>query len=129
MQKSILTIFIAIFFYSFALCQSEITNYQSFIIDNKEAAWVQVYHNEESSDSLSHKVFQHLKRKAWIKQIQFDGGDIVADIVDYRPDYKRYGGKFRNTSTVIRTGKWNGKARISFKEGKYRVILYGLSYD
>jgi hypothetical protein len=129
MQKSILTVLAAILFNSIALSQSEITNYQSFIIDNKEATWVQVYHNEETSDSLSLKIFQHLKRKAWIKQIQYDENDIIADIVNYRPDYKRYGGKFRNTSTVIRTGKWHGKARISFKDGKYRVILYGLSYE
>ena len=129
MQKSLLILFIFISLCSIAYSQSEITNYQSFLIDNNEVAWAQVYHNEESADSLSQKIFEHLKRKAWVKQIQYEGEDIVADLVNYRPDYKRYGGKFRNTSTIIRTGKWNGKARISFKEGKYRVILYGMSYD
>ena len=129
MQTSSVSIFIFILISRIAYSQSEITNYQSFLIDNREVAWAQVYHNEESADSLSQKIFQHLKRKAWVKQIQYEENDIVADIMNYRPDYKRYGGKFRNTSTVIRTGKWNGKARISFKDGKYRVILYGMSYD
>ena len=34
-----------------------------------------------------------------------------------------------NTSSVIRTGRWTGRVRISFKEGKYRVVLYGLEYE
>src|SRR5690606_2493332 len=32
-------------------------------------------------------------------------------------------------SNLIRTGRWSGKTRISFKDGKYRVIVYGLEYD
>jgi hypothetical protein len=112
-----------------AIAQAEITRYQSFTIDQREVVWAQVYHNEESADSLSYKLFNHLKRKSWVRQVQYDGNDIVAELVNYRPDYKRYGGKFRNTSTVIRTGKWDGKVRISFKEGKYRVILESLHYE
>lgn len=108
--------------------QSGITNYQSFVIDNKEVAWAQVYHNEEKADTLSQKIFRHLKRKVWIKEIHYDGSDIVAELANYRPDYKRYGGKYMNTSTIIRTGKWDGKVRISFKDEKYRVIIYGLHY-
>lgn len=34
-----------------------------------------------------------------------------------------------NTSNLIRTGRWAGKTRISFKDGKYRVIVYGIEYD
>jgi hypothetical protein len=112
-----------------AIAQAEITRYQSFTIDQREVVWAQVYHNEESADSLSYKLFNHLKRKSWVRQVQYDGNDIEAELVNYRPDYKRYGGKFRNTSTVIRTGKWDGKVRISFKEGKYRVILESLHYQ
>ena len=108
--------------------QHEITNYQSFIIDNKEVVWAQVYHHSGKEDSLSTRIFQHLKRKIWIRQIQYEGTDIIAELVNYRPDYKRYGGKFINTSTIIRTGKWDGKVRINFKAGKYRVIIYGLHY-
>ena len=113
----------------FSFGQAEITNYQSFTISQREVVWIQVYHNEESADSLSMKVFNHLKRKMWIKEIQYEGDDIIAELVNYRPDYKRYGGKFKNTSMIIRTGKWDGKIRISFKEGKYRVIAEGLHYQ
>jgi hypothetical protein len=109
--------------------QPGIVNYQSFAIDNKEVVWVQVYHYDEPMAGQSAKLFEHLKRKAWITGIRYEGTDIIADLVKYRPDYKRYGGKFMNTSTIIRTGRWAGKVRIGFKEGKYRVILYGLTYE
>jgi hypothetical protein len=124
------SVFVFCFFSIPALlfAQAEITRYQSFVIDQREVVWTQVYHNEESADSLSLTIYDHLKRKMWIRELQRDGNDIVAELVNYRPDYKRYGGKFRNTSTIIRTGKWDGKVRISFKEGKYRVILDGLHY-
>jgi hypothetical protein len=116
-------------FRQFVFGQAEITHYQSFRIENHEVIWAQVYHSDETADSLSYKIFNHLKRKTWIRQLQLDGKDIVAELEGYRPDYKRYGAKFRNTSTVIRTGKWRAKVRINFREGKYRVILEGLSYD
>jgi hypothetical protein len=109
--------------------QQNITNYLSFAIDNKEVVWVQVYHQEDSIENLSQKIFNHLKRKSWISNVHYDGADIVADVVNYRPDYKRYGGKYSNTSTIIRTGKWSGKVRINVKDQKYRVILYGLNYS
>lgn len=109
--------------------QNEILNYQSFLIDNKEAIWIQVYHQENDTANLSKRVFFHLRKKVWITNLAYDGSDIVGELINYRPDYKRYGGKFMNTSNVIRTGKWKGKVRINFKEGKYRVILYGLSYE
>lgn len=109
--------------------QQEIVNYQSFIIDHKEVAWVQVYHFDDTVNNFSGVVFEHLKRKVWIKDIHYDGADIVADVVNYRPDYKRYGGKYLNTSMIVRTGKWSGKVRLNFKAGKYRVILYGLHFD
>lgn len=114
---------------NFVYGQNEIVTYQSFAIDNKEVAWAQVYHNDEKADTLSLKIFTHLKRKVWIKDIQYEGNDIVATLVNYRPDYKRYGGKYMNTSTIVRTGIWDGKVRISFKDAKYRVILYGLHYN
>jgi hypothetical protein len=34
-----------------------------------------------------------------------------------------------NTSNLIRTARWSGKLRIIFKDGKYKVIVYGLEYD
>jgi hypothetical protein len=108
--------------------QNQIRNYQSFMIDNNEAIWIQVYHDENQSD-LSKKLFDHLHKKAWITKLAFDGEDIIGELINYRPDYKRYGGKFINTSNIIRTGVWKGKLRINFKRGKYRVVLYGLTYD
>jgi hypothetical protein len=124
-----------------AFGQSRITNYQSFAIDNKEVIWAQVYHHTEtqtlqdteeysndSIENISLKLFEHLKRKTWIANIHYEGSDILADLVNYRPDYKRYGGKFVNTSVILRTGQWAGKVRINFKNGKYRALLYGLTY-
>jgi hypothetical protein len=131
------------FFTHFTFGQPRITNYLSFAIDNKEVIWIQVYHHDEnqfylpqeteyaSADSIqdiSSKVFEHLKHKPWIANIHYEGDDILADLVAYRPDYKRYGGKFVNTSVIIRTGQWTGKVRINFKKGKYRTLLYGLTY-
>jgi hypothetical protein len=111
-----------------ASSQPGIVSYQSFVIDNKEVVWVQVYHFEDSLQKITTRLFEHLKRKYWITGIGYDGTDIVADLISYRPDYKRYGGKFMNTSMIIRTGRWTGKVRIGFKDGKYRVVLYGLNY-
>jgi hypothetical protein len=112
---------------SAASAQSTVA-YRSFHIDNKEIVWVQVYHEEPVIEDLPKRLFDHLKNKVWIKDIKFEGTDIIAELTDYRPDYKRYGGKFTNTSSVIRTGKFAGKVRINFKEGKYRVILEGVTY-
>jgi hypothetical protein len=102
--------------------------YSSFAIDNKEVIWVQVYHTQESATVLAEHALDFLKRQAWIRNAHFDGREIVADIQDFRIDYKRYGGKYMNTSNLIRTAKWSGKTRITFKDGKYRVIVYGLEY-
>lgn len=126
-RRSALFLFVIIAYPLYS--QQGITSYQSFVIDNKEVFWTQVYHHQEETEVVSKRLFEHLKLKPWITNISRDSDDIVADLINYRPDYKRYGGKFMNTSTIIRTGKWAGKMRINFKEGKYRVILYGLSYE
>jgi hypothetical protein len=107
--------------------QAGIKHYQSFAIDNKEVIWMQVYHLDTVSDASSH-LFEHLKRKAWIKDLRLEEGEILGGLAGYRPDYKRYGGKFINTSVLVRNGRWSGSLRISFKDGKYRVILEDLSY-
>jgi hypothetical protein len=108
--------------------QEMLTSYQSFFIDNVDVVWAQVYHHEKSIDEVRKKLFNHLQRKVWIKNIKLEGENIVAELVNYRPDYKRYGGKFMNTSNIIRTGRWTGRLTISFKDEKYRVVLYGVEY-
>ncbi len=109
--------------------QRAITTYQGFVIANREVAWVRVFHHSDPGPLLSEKLFNHLKRKVWIENLHYEGKDIVGNLVNYRPDYRRYGGKFRNTSTIIRTGKWDSRLRISVQDGKYRVILEGLHYE
>jgi hypothetical protein len=103
-------------------------NYQSFSIDNTDVVWAQVYHHEKSIDEVRKQIFSHLQRKIWIKDIRVEGEDILAELVNYRPDYKRYGGKFMNTSNIIRTGRWTGRVKITFKDEKYRVVLYRIEY-
>jgi len=109
--------------------QEKKVTYSAFAIDSKEVVWVQVYHAHQPSGQLTDRVYDLLKRKSWIKNLHFDGPELVGDIQNFRVDYKRYGGKFLNTSNLIRTGRWSGKMRVSFKDGKYRVIVYGLEYD
>ena len=120
---------VVLFISQSAAAQHEIVTYQSFALADKEVMWVQVYHFDDSIKNISNKLFDHLKQKVWIKNIHVEGSDIVADLTEYRPDYKRYGGKYMNTSAITRTGRWKGKVRVGVKNGKYRVILYGLSYD
>ncbi len=117
------------FMFATALGQEGIVNYQSFVIENGDVLWAQVYHHQKSTEEVRQRLFNHLKRKVWIKQIKIEGEDIVAELANYRPDYKRYGGKFMNTSNVIRTGRWSSSVRINFKEEKYRVILFGIEYQ
>jgi hypothetical protein len=114
---------------STAVAQNPPVAYRSFHIEHKEVVWIQVYHEEPVVENLPQRLFDHLKNKVWIKDIQFEGTDIVAELTDYRPDYKRYGGKFTNTSSIVRTGKFAGRVRVNFKEGKYRVILEGITYS
>ena len=123
-----LLILVLLIIASSAIAQNPVA-YRSFHIENKEVVWVQVYHEEPVIENLPQRLFDHLKNKRWIKDLQFEGTDIVAELKDYRPDYKRYGGKFTNTSSVVRTGKFAGKVRVNFKEGKYRVILEGITYS
>lgn len=125
----LLLLFIATFICHTVSGQAEKITYSAFSIDNKEVIWVQVYHAPQNSDSLTAQLFEFLKRKAWIKDLHFDGSELVADIRNFKVDYKRYGGRYMNTSNLIRTGRWSGKTRISFKDGKYRVIVYALEYD
>jgi hypothetical protein len=122
-------LFCVLSFFSCAYCQGQEATYSAFAINNKEVIWVQVYHASQPADSLTAHVHDFLKRKKWIKNPHLDGADLVADIENFRVDYKRCGGKYMNTSNLIRTGRWSGKTRISVKDGKYRVIVYGLEYD
>jgi hypothetical protein len=128
-MSKVITVFLFLTTWISSSAQTEIKNYQAFVVDNKEAIWIEVYHREDDPKDLHQKVFNHLQKKPWLANLRFEESDIVGELVDYRPDYKRYGGKFMNTSNIIRTGKWKGKLRINFKDGKYRVILYGLQYD
>jgi hypothetical protein len=125
----IATVFFLLLLSPAALSQTNTVAYRSFHIENKEVVWIQVFHEEPLVDDLSKRLFEHLKNKVWIKNIKFEGPDIVAELNEYRPDYKRYGGKFTNTSSVIRTGKFAGTIRISFKDGKYRVVIEGITYE
>lgn len=130
MLKYLAQIFLATSFHP--SYQPVIPNYQSFEIVNKEVVWTQVYHLEDTgvtAEESSAELFEQLKHKAWIDNIAYEGNDIVADLVNYHPDYKRYGGKFSNTSMTVRTGRWAGKIRIGFKEGRYRVVIYNITYD
>jgi hypothetical protein len=103
-------------------------SYQSFVIDNREVVWAHVYEDQKSVSDLSSRIFNFLKTHAWVRNVRYDGADIVADVENYKVDYKRYGAKFMNISNVVRTGRWFGKLRVMFKDGKYRVIVYGLHY-
>lgn len=117
------------FLFSWLCAQEKNPTYSSFAVNNKEVMWVQVYHAQQPADALAGRVQEVLKRKAWIRNLNFDGMDLIADIENFRVDYKRYGGKYMNTSNIIRTARWSGKTRISFKDGKYRVVVYGIEYD
>lgn len=116
-------------FFSVVFGQEKKVTYSAFSINNKEVIWTQVFHAAQPEDSLRTHVVAFLKRKAWIRNLHSDGPELVADIENFRVDYKRYGGKYMNTSNLIRTGRWSGKVRMSFKDGKYRVIVYGIEYD
>jgi hypothetical protein len=108
--------------------QEQIDNYQAFHLEHKEVAWLQVFHVDDTVTNLSKQLYEHLSHKSWVTALKFDGEDLIGELIEYKPDYKRYGGKYMNTSEVTRTGRWKSKVRISFKPGKYRVMLYGLNY-
>lgn len=122
-------LFIALLFAVSVEGQEKNSTYSAFAIDNKEVIWVQAYHAQQPAGILHKGVHDFLKHKAWVKNLRIDGSEIVIDLENFRVDYKRYGGRYLNTSNLIRTARWSGKARISFKEHKYRVIVYGLEYD
>lgn len=122
-------LFLIVLISSVVYSQHKIQTYASFAIDQKEVVWAQVYPQNDSRESLTTEVLDFLKRKAWIKNIEFSGQEIIADLEDFRVDYKKYGGKYINTSMLIRSARWSGKVNISFKDGKYRIIVYGLHYD
>lgn len=122
-------IFIAILSSACLRAQEKKPTYSAFAIDSKEVIWVQVYHTQLPGDSLSDHLYKFLKRKAWIEGLRYEGDELVGDIRNFRTDYKRYGAKYMNTSNLIRTARWSARTRISFKDGKYRVVVYGIEYD
>ncbi|HEX8041036.1 MAG TPA: hypothetical protein VF490_17910 [Chryseosolibacter sp.] len=103
--------------------------YSAFILDNKEVIWVQVYETAQPSAEQKEQLIDLLKQKAWIDNLSEDGSDLIADVKNFRVDYKRYGGKYMNTSNLIRSARWSGKVQISFKDERYRVVVYGLEYE
>jgi hypothetical protein len=111
------------------LAQESMPSYASFVIDHKEVVWAQVFPKKGSAETVSAEVMDFLKRKAWIKNIEFSDGQIIADLENYRIDYKKYGGRYLNTSTLIRSARWFGKIRVDFKDDKYRIMVYGLHYE
>jgi hypothetical protein len=120
---------VSLFLYLNLFAQESTPSYASFVIDHKEVVWAQVFPQHDSKENLSKEIFDFLKRKAWIRNIELIDGQIIADLENYRIDYKKYGGKYMNTSTLIRSGRWYGKVRVDFKDGKYRVMVYGLHYE
>lgn len=109
--------------------QTSIPGYLAFVIDNNELIWSQVYEDDRfPPDALPASMFKYLDSRTWINNIKFEDEDIVADISNYKMDYKRYGASFMKTSTIIRTGRWTAKLRVSFKDSKYRVVIYGINY-
>lgn len=122
-------------FYILILCLAHTVNgqhtntYSGFTIVGKEVVWSQVYHVDGPADSLSGVVWRMLKDKGWIRNLHREDADLVGDIERMRVDYKRYGGRYLNTSQLIRTGRWTGKVRISFRDDKYRVVVSHLAYD
>jgi hypothetical protein len=122
--------FFIVFFFCSGYGQEDTKKtYSSFSIDNKEVVWIQIYHVAESRPVLKDQVLEFLKRKAWISNITTEDNELIADLQNFRVDYKRYGGKYMNTSNLIRSGRWSGKVQISFKDGKYLVVMYALEYD
>lgn len=103
--------------------------YSSFVIDNKEVIWVQVYETAQPATEQKEQLLDLLKHKTWIDDLSDDGADLVADVKNFSVDYKRYGGRYMNTSNLIRSARWSGKVRIGFKDGRYRVVVYGLEYE
>jgi hypothetical protein len=102
--------------------------YRSFMIDNSEVVWVQVYEHDSASQYEPQVVFEQLEAHPWLANVRLDGNEIVADLHDFKVDFRKYNARFIKTSTLIRTGRWDGKVRINFKDGKYRVKVYGLHY-
>jgi hypothetical protein len=102
--------------------------YRSFAVENSEVVWVQVYAHDSAHHYEPEKVFEQLKKHPWLANVRLDGQAILADLHDFKVDFRKFDAKAVKTSTIIRTGRWDGKARIIFKNGKYRVMVYGLHY-
>ena len=115
--------------FTVSVCKGQIETYQSFFIDHGEVVWSQIYSGEEkTTQKLTEEVLALLKSKSYISNVQYDSGELFADISNLKVDYKKYHAKYFQTSTIIRTGKWFGKMRVSFKDNRYRVIIYGLHF-
>jgi hypothetical protein len=102
--------------------------YRSFSIENNEVVWVQVFTHDSIHHFKPEAVLEFVKGHPWLANARVDDDEIVADLHDFRVDFKKYNARFIKTSTLIRTGRWDGKVRISFRDGKYRVKVYGLHY-
>ena len=67
-----------------SLLGQPLPQYQSFAIDQKEVAWVQVYHVDDSIEQVSQKFFDHLKHKVWISNIHWEQEEIIAELTSYQ---------------------------------------------
>jgi hypothetical protein len=105
------------------------STYSYFEIENREAVWVYIFpENNKTEEEIRENMIDHLKHKTWVKKLEKDNGDLMVDIENYLVEYKKHGGSYTRTPMVIRSGRWSAKVRISFKDDKYRVMVFGLNY-
>lgn len=103
--------------------------YSYFEIENREVIWSFIYSkNNKTANELRESMIDLLKQKIWISKIEPEQEDLIVTIENYVVEYKKLGGSYMRTPLVIRSGRWSAKAKISFKEGRYRVMLFGLNY-
>lgn len=105
-----------------------LTTLYNFVIESGQVQHIKVYEVANTPEKqLSDKLYTHLSTVAGIKELVIKDNSITGDINNLTVDYKKYGGTWGNTITLLRA-PMEGKFIIQIKDNKYRVISSDLGF-
>lgn len=103
--------------------------YQYLKLENAQVSFEKVYSVESLTSSVIEKVLSNeVPKLKDLKGVQKSQDTIIAKIANTFIDYKKYGGRWRNTD-VFMNYHFSGDVLISWKDGKYKVRVSNMYFS
>lgn len=100
--------------------------YKNFILENNRVFFQKVYEVPGKSASEINKLFYNLINSN--KCLSYDRDITNFNLSNFKIDYKKYGYSYMDITLYISQSLFNANGKVDFKDGKYRVTLFDISY-